>query len=224
MVSEAEFIKENRADLRDAAGNTALKKNDPSSYAAERLAELKMQRQKYNVNDLGYYRGGLPQRDNGTVRGSALGAPGEFHSATVHNHLENYHQESNMVTSEDAVKFKAYMNSDKVDFNMSKPTHPMYYDKDFSFMKDRNYWLSLIALMFTGYYLKKKWVVEKDRWHRWNREQNLDKVLPHHVFNRGGILIKKQFVGFEKYHKNHNELMTWTSKAYPAAFPVKAAE
>lgn len=90
-VSEADFIKERRADLRDAAGNTPVMANDPTSYAAERIAELKSQRQKYNVNDLGYYKGGLPRRDGGNIRGTALGSPGSFHLPTVHNHLDNYH-------------------------------------------------------------------------------------------------------------------------------------
>lgn len=40
-VNEAEFFKEKRMDMRDAAGNTPVAKNDPNSYAAERLAELK---------------------------------------------------------------------------------------------------------------------------------------------------------------------------------------
>jgi hypothetical protein len=125
-----------------------------------------------------------------------------------------------MVTSEDAVKFKAYMNSDSVDFNMSKPIHPMHYDNDFNFMKDRNYWLSIFMLLLGGYYLKARLTVEKDRWHMWNRKVNMDKIQPHHVHNRGGILIKKAFVGFEKYHKNNNEFMNWNTKSYPGAFPV----
>lgn len=93
-VSEAEFIKEKRFDLRDAAGNTPIAKNDPSSYAAERIAELAVERAKYNVNHLGNYKGGLPQRGRGAIRGTALGAIGEFHQPSVHNFLNNYHQES----------------------------------------------------------------------------------------------------------------------------------
>ena len=125
-----------------------------------------------------------------------------------------------MVTSEDAVKFKAYMSADQVDFNMSRPIHPMHYDKDFNFMKDRNYWLSLFCLMLAGFFLKARWAVGRDRWHMWNRKGGIENIPAHHVHNRGGVLIKKQFAGFEKYHKNHNELMTWVTKSYPAAFPV----
>ena len=43
------------------------------------MAELKQQREMYNANDLGFYRGGVPRRGRGPVRGNALGPPGEFH-------------------------------------------------------------------------------------------------------------------------------------------------
>ena len=49
------------------------------SYAEERMAELKMQREKYNVNHIGLCKGGLPKKGRGAIRGSALGAIGEFH-------------------------------------------------------------------------------------------------------------------------------------------------
>lgn len=107
---------------------------------------MKEQREKYNVNHLGYYRGGLPQKGRGTTRGSALGNPGEFHSPQIHNFLDYYHADSKMVSTEDAIKFKAYMNSDKIDFTMTRPARPMYYDREFLFMKDRSFWLRLILL------------------------------------------------------------------------------
>jgi len=43
------------------------------------LAELKQEREKYNVNDLGFYRGGIPKKGRGPIRGNALGPAGEFH-------------------------------------------------------------------------------------------------------------------------------------------------
>jgi hypothetical protein len=49
----------------------------------------------------------------------------------------------------------------------------------------------------------------------------------HHFHNRGGVLIRKQFAGFEKYHKNHNDHLIWFTKSYPDAFPkhsIAAAE
>lgn len=93
-ISEAQFAKESRPDLRDAAGNTPLAKNAPGSYAAERMQELKQERDKYNVNYLGHYKGGLPAKGRGAIRGTALGPIGDFHQPSVHNFLNNYHQDS----------------------------------------------------------------------------------------------------------------------------------
>jgi len=106
------------------------------------------------------------------------------------------------VTSEETVKFKHYMNSDKYDFNRNRPIHPMYYDREMLFRKDRSFWLSLLLLMTAAMYIKAKVVVEKARWFRWNRMENLEDMPAHHFHNRGGLLIRKQFAGFEKYHKN----------------------
>lgn len=60
------------------------------------------------------------------------------------------------MTSEDAVKFKNYMSSDEIDFKRSRPTHPMYYDREMLFRKDRSFWLSMILLMLGGFYAKAK--------------------------------------------------------------------
>lgn len=78
-VSEAEFAKNNNFEVRDASGNVLRKAPIAGGYAEERMAELKMQRDKYNVNHIGLYRGGLPKKGRGAIRGSALGYIGEFH-------------------------------------------------------------------------------------------------------------------------------------------------
>jgi len=41
---------------------------------------LKAERAKYNVNDLGYYNGGVPRPRRGPIRGDAMGPAGDFHS------------------------------------------------------------------------------------------------------------------------------------------------
>ncbi len=95
----------------------------------------------------------------------------------------------------------------------------MFYDREMLFSKDRSFWLSLIIFLLGGMYANAKYKVEKQRWTRWNRLEFLKDMPAHHFNNRGGVLIKKQFAGFEKYHKNHNDLMTWYTKSYPQAFP-----
>lgn len=214
-ISDQEFNQTYRPDLRDEAGQVAKAKPARGSYAEQRLAELKEQRKMYNANDLGYYRGGVPRKGKGTLRGDSIGPINDFHQPSVHNFLNNYHQDSHLVSGEDAVKFKAFMNSDKADFNRSTPFYPMFYDNNFNFSADRRYWLSLILAMLGGFYIKNRYALEADRWAAWERKDNLENMPAHHFNNRGGVLIKKQFAGFEKYHRNIDEMMDWYKKAYP---------
>ena len=68
-----------RRDLRDKRGLTPVDKPDRGTYAEERLAQLKKEREKYSANHLGYYAGGLPRKDRGPMRGQSMGNPGDFH-------------------------------------------------------------------------------------------------------------------------------------------------
>jgi hypothetical protein len=65
---------------RDNRGLSPRSKPARGSYAEQRIAELKRERAKYNVNDLGYYNGGVPRAHRGVVRGASIGEPGTFHS------------------------------------------------------------------------------------------------------------------------------------------------
>ena len=105
-VSEADWIRANRVDMRDASGNPPAKAPSAESYAAERMAELAQQRKHYNVNHLGYYSGGIPQKGRGSIRGNALGNPGDFHTPEVHNFLQNYHADSKVINSKEVAMFK----------------------------------------------------------------------------------------------------------------------
>ena len=104
------------------------------------------------------------------------------------------------MSSEDAIKFKNWMSSDQVDFQMSRPTYPVYYDRNFEFMKDRSFYLSLLILLGLVSYGSKKYYYEVDRMQRTERIDKIEELPAHHFHNRGGVLVKKEFAGFEKYH------------------------
>ena len=148
---------------RDKRGLSPHQQAARGSYAEQRLAELRKEREKYNVNDLGYYSGGVPRAHRGAIRGAALAPPGYFHSPSLHNYLENQHADSFRVTSEEAVKFKHYMGTDKVEFNRTMPAYPMYYDTDFNYMKDRDFWLKFILGFTLVSYGVKRMQLEHDR-------------------------------------------------------------
>ena len=74
-----EFARVHRPDLRGESGHIPADIPKKGSYAETRMRELEEQRNKYNVNYLGYYKGGLPQKNRGVLRGEALAPPDWFH-------------------------------------------------------------------------------------------------------------------------------------------------
>lgn len=80
-MSDEQYDMLYRRDNRDKSGLSSSRKGPVrGSYAEQRVAELAKERAKYNVNDLGYYNGGVPRQNRGSVRGSSIGEPGGFHS------------------------------------------------------------------------------------------------------------------------------------------------
>ena len=100
---DAEMEKQRRQ--RDNSGHVPAAKPKRGSYAEQRLRELKDEREKFNVNHLGYYNGGLPIKGKlnlrrsstknifrgGDVKNEAVGSPGAFHCPTHHNMMEMMH-------------------------------------------------------------------------------------------------------------------------------------
>lgn len=70
-------------------------------------------------------------------------------------------------------------------------------------------------LAFFGSWALKKYEVERDRWTMWQRREHLKDLKPHHLINRGGVLLEKEFVGFEKYHTSNEDVMNWYKRAFP---------
>ncbi len=217
-MSDFQYEMENRRDKRDKSGMVPKDKPVRGSYAEDRLNQLKKDREQYSVNHLGYYSGGLPRKDSGAIRGKSVGNVGEFHSPQVHNYLNYNHQDTSFLNAEDAIKFKHWMGSDIVDFQRSRPYYPMHYDRNMDFKKDRSFWFLFILGSFSMFYLSYKIMYEQDRWMMWTRREHIHELPAHHYINRGGVLLEKEFVGFEKYHTNDKSLMEWYKAAYPEKF------
>ena len=115
-MSDEQYDMLYRRDNRDKTGLGPRTSPVRGSYAEQRMRELAKERARYNVNDIGYYNGGVPRKDRGNLRGDSMGGPGEFHSPLIHNYLHFRHPDSYRVTAEDGIKFKHYMGTDKADF------------------------------------------------------------------------------------------------------------
>jgi hypothetical protein len=40
----------------------------------------------------------------------------------------------------------------------------------------------------------------------------------HHFHNTGGVVVMKQFQGFQKYYKDGEQMMDWYKMVYPQKF------
>lgn len=122
-------------------------------------------------------------------KGEALADPGIFHDPATANEIDNYQPEARFVTSEDAVKFKAWMRTDQGEFELSRPYYKTYYDYNFEFMQDRHFYL-MFLLGFGGVLLFfRKWEMENARWHKHVRRTQIKDLPAHHFTNRGGVLL-----------------------------------
>lgn len=101
------------------------------------------------------------------------------------------HPDSTRINSEDALKFKHFMGTDKNDFNRTMPGYEMYYDKDFNYMKDRDYWMKLLLGMALLCYASNRYKVERDRARMTARMDGYKNIPGHHFHNRGGVIVLK---------------------------------
>ena len=96
---------------RDVTANKVKPAPLKGSYAEYRLEKLKQWRNEFNVDDLGNYKGGVPRKGSGPVRGNAQGPNGYHHSAWHHNEKvhDNPHARD-QVTMNESQSHKIFMN------------------------------------------------------------------------------------------------------------------
>ena len=94
----------------------------------------------------------------------------------------------------------------------------MFYDKNFDFLKDRIFWGLFLLITAGVVFVYYRYEFEYDRWRMWKRREHFNEIPAHHLVNRGGVILEKEFVGFEKYHYSQASLDNWHKKVHPEAF------
>ncbi|KRX08624.1 DnaJ domain [Pseudocohnilembus persalinus] len=129
----------------------------PGTFAEERQKVLAEERAKFNVNFLGRYNGGLPQKNKGIVRGSAqgsaLGPPGAHHDVLVHRTKTSNGSDYQDVTNEMANDFSQYQGQSRYEVERRWPAFQAEVDYDyFKFNHYRTAWRYFrnIAIIFLG--------------------------------------------------------------------------
>jgi curved DNA-binding protein CbpA len=212
---KSETMEKNRK-MRDRSGHVPGPEPMRGSYAEFRMKALEKEREKYNVNHLGYYNGGLPVKGSEKIRKGALGPIGAAHSKDLHNYYERFDRDSHEVSPTEAADFKVFKHNDRDEITREKPYYKLEADYEWTSVKNRAF-ATLVILAIFGYTIANKvFRREKTRMHQAKRHpDNLSSAPAHHYVNRGGVLLKKEFVGFEKYIKNDKQLTQWYNKVYP---------
>ena len=81
---------------------------------------------------------------------------------------------------------------------MSRPYYKTYYDYNEDFFKDRSYYLMVLLALYFAHYAYYRYEIEAARWHVHERRHGTERPA-HHFNNRGGVVLEKEFVGFNKY-------------------------
>ena len=100
-------------------------KYSPHQYGYRRLKELAEERKKYNMDNFYRYKGGLPQKHLGQVRGESYGPPGSKADIYDLNYVLKGHnqiaKESDYVDDNEAHEYKLYKAIDPVNSKTQKP-------------------------------------------------------------------------------------------------------
>ena len=207
-----------RRQNRDNSGVVKAPKPRRGSYAETRKEELSKEREKFNVNHLSYYKGGVPQKDRFNVRGKAIRPPGVFHEPEYHQEQTDHHPDSYQVTHKDVAQYQQNIirQEHRQAYERVKPYRTLIFDPNMTYLKERNYSLFILLGMFGMFIASRIYNRERLRAHRNARDQrNLYDKPYYHYVNKGGVLLRKEFEGFQKYFKNDSEVTEWLYKAYP---------
>jgi hypothetical protein len=53
------------------------------------------------------------------------------------------------------------------------------------------------------------------------RMEGYKNIPGHHFHNRGGVIVLKDFIGFQKYYQSGDDMMDWYKQVYPKTFKTK---
>ena len=148
----------------DSLGGRELE--GPSSEAFKRKLEAnkKFLMKKYNFNELGRFKGGVPNQFH-TFRGSAIGETGSFHDIGHLRFKEGKDDATDFTVSRlDSVEYGRYMKDDQVIMEMKKTYIEGKIDDNYFNITELKFWwkfiqIAVIFKLVNGIYvvLKKKW-------------------------------------------------------------------
>ena len=175
---------------RDKTGHVYQKPKD-GTFASVRLKELQKERDKYNVNYYGFYQGGVPVENNGSIRGNSLNEPYSPHDPHMHNMAnDSIGKYTQVVDAREAAYTTEFFYADRANYHeaawrvLERDTHHRLRRKRLT----HNYIAVSVLLCYSFYLLFTKYRDYKDKIFR-------RLILPQQNVNdyliRFGVVMKK---------------------------------
>ncbi|KAM3131509.1 DnaJ subfamily B member 9 [Paramecium bursaria] len=140
-LPELLYSENRQQQVRNDDGTYDQPGQQASEYAQKKMDYLKKEREIFNVDDFGHYKGGLPQKDKGYLRGGALGYVGELHYPEIHHQMRNPFQTEQFLNSDDAEEFNTWASVERNGKEWSYLHQTATVDFDFfKFEQTRSYW------------------------------------------------------------------------------------
>lgn len=197
---------------RDNKGNTPTEEIMKGSYADFELEKLKNFRKRFNFDDLGNYKGGVPRPHNGNKRGSALAGPLAPHSEFDHNEqfadfpsvkpvsqLEAIeHKHFHDGRREENLRFKPYFNIQEIEIDSQ-------YEQT---SENRKHFVIPVtaAIIYALYLLYNRLSLNKE----YREDSRRLKDLKHHEYEVfGPVIIEAKKWNYAGKYLNRREFHAW---------------
>lgn len=180
---------------RDKSGNNFINPITQSNYAEHKKSVLDEIRKEYNVDKFGNFKGGIPRRSSGSLRGNSEGVPGspfddfEFNEKNADSPLIKDN------TNFDSLNHKYFNNELKTQnqrfrpyFNIEKQNADEQYDNHPEYLKKTRFALTFFLLLGSYYFVNKFYNFYK----KVTFEERVKNLKSYEVQSLGPLIIKRE--------------------------------
>lgn len=197
---------------RDSSGNFKADDYEKGSYADFRIEKLKQWRKDFNFDNLGNFKGGVPRKYKGIIRGKSHRSPLSPYDGYLHNETHADSPGITGVQSFDAVQHKAFQNIKREEnlrfkpyFNIQEVEMDSQYEQTSSNRLSMVIPLSL-ALIYLLYFGVERYSSAKEFK---NIESKVANLLSHEYQMIGPVIIEAEKFKFNKKYLTRGEYHAW---------------
>lgn len=153
---------------RDNSGNTIVGDHEKGSYGHFRLEKLKEWRNRFNFDNIGNFKGGVPRPYKGSIRGDSIDVPLAPYDPYFHNETFADNPSMKPIINDDAIDHKYFQNIKKEENLRFRPYFNLQQiEMDSQFEQTSEYRFLMViplALAFTYLlYSSAQWYLEEQQ-------------------------------------------------------------